>query len=82
MKYLTVIQARSSSSRLPGKSLMLVGGMPLVQLCAVRAKNPFSQVLVATSNDDSDDELKEPPSSQESVLPRSLPNWVFKLGEK
>ncbi|MDC3262019.1 hypothetical protein OAU90_00615 [Candidatus Pseudothioglobus singularis] len=57
MKYLTVIQARSSSTRLPGKSLMPVGGVPLALLCALRAKNKFSQVLIATSDERSDDKL-------------------------
>jgi spore coat polysaccharide biosynthesis protein SpsF len=57
MKYLTIIQARSSSSRLPRKSLMSVAGIPLVHLCAIRAKNDFSKLIVATSNEASDDDL-------------------------
>ena len=57
MKYLTIIQARSSSSRLPRKSLMPVAGIPLVHLCAIRAKNDFSRLIVATSNEASDDTL-------------------------
>ena len=59
MKYITVIQARSSSSRLPGKSLMPVGEIPLALLCALRAKNGFSKVVVATSTDSSDNELAD-----------------------
>ena len=59
MKYLTIIQARSSSTRLPGKSLMPIAGIPLVHLCAIRAKNHFSKLVVATSNNTSDDDLAE-----------------------
>ena len=57
MKYLTIIQARSSSSRLPQKSLMSIAGIPLAHLCAIRAKNNFSRLIVATSNEASDDDL-------------------------
>ena len=57
MKYLTIIQARSSSSRLPRKSLMPIAGIPLAHLCAIRAKNDFSRLIVATSNEASDDDL-------------------------
>lgn len=57
MKYLTIIQARSSSSRLPRKSLMPIAGIPLAHLCAIRAKNDFSKLIVATSNESSDDDL-------------------------
>jgi spore coat polysaccharide biosynthesis protein SpsF (cytidylyltransferase family) len=59
MKYLTIIQARSSSSRLPRKSLMPIAGIPLAHLCAIRAKNNFSRLIVATSNESSDDDLAE-----------------------
>jgi spore coat polysaccharide biosynthesis protein SpsF len=59
MKYLTIIQARSSSSRLPRKSLMPIAGIPLALLCATRAKNDFSRLIVATSNEASDDDLAE-----------------------
>jgi len=57
MKYLTIIQARSSSSRLSRKSLMSVAGIPLVHLCEIRAKNDFSKLIAATSNEASDDDL-------------------------
>jgi spore coat polysaccharide biosynthesis protein SpsF (cytidylyltransferase family) len=59
MKYLTIIQARLSSSRLPRKSLMPIAGIPLAHLCAIRAKNDFSRLIVATSNEASDDDLAE-----------------------
>lgn len=57
MKYLTIIQARSSSTRLPGKSLMRLNNIPLIELCSLRATNNFSELVVATSNESSDDEL-------------------------
>ena len=59
MTYLTIIQARSSSVRLPRKSLMPIAGIPLAHLCAMRAKNEFSKVIIATSNETSDDDLVE-----------------------
>ena len=57
MKYLTIIQARTSSTRLPKKSLMPISEIPLVKLCALRADNNFSDLVVATSYEKSDDEL-------------------------
>lgn len=59
MKYVTIIQARSSSSRFPRKSLMPIAGIPLIRLCAIRAKNDFSKLIVATSSEASDDELSK-----------------------
>lgn len=52
-----VIQARTSSSRLPAKALLPIGGIPLAVLCAKRAANTGLPVVVATSTDDSDTEL-------------------------
>lgn len=57
MKYFTIIQARSSSSRLPRKSLMKINEIPLIKLCALRAMNDFSDLIIATSNETSDDDL-------------------------
>ena len=57
MKYITVIQARTSSKRLPKKSLMQIFGKPLAVLCAERSSNEFSDLIVATSNEKSDDDL-------------------------
>ena len=53
------IQARMSSKRLPGKSIMSIGGYPLVVLAALRAGNTGQRVIVVTSEDKSDDELFE-----------------------
>lgn len=52
-----VLQARTSSQRLPGKALLPVRGVPLVVLAARRAARTGLGVVVATSTDASDDEL-------------------------
>lgn len=54
---LVVLQARVSSSRLPGKALLDFHGLPLVILAARRAGNRGARVIVATSSDRSDDAL-------------------------
>lgn len=56
-KSLVIIQSRFSSSRLPGKALFPIKGMPLVVLAALRAGNTGRKVLVATSTQPSDDEI-------------------------
>jgi spore coat polysaccharide biosynthesis protein SpsF len=52
-----VLQARTSSTRLPGKVLLPVAGLPLAVLAAKRAGYDGSEVVVATSDDPSDDVL-------------------------
>lgn len=54
-----VIQARTSSSRLPAKAFLPVAGLPSVVLCALRAANHGADVVVATSDEPSDDLLVE-----------------------
>lgn len=49
-----VIQSRMASSRLPGKALLPVGGLPSVVLCAKRAANTGLPVEVATTDAPSD----------------------------
>ena len=48
-----------SSSRLPGKVLRPLSGMPLVVLCAKRLGLAGNRVVVLTSDDKSDDDLVE-----------------------
>ncbi len=55
MKVMVLLQARTSSSRLPAKVLLPLAGMPLVVLAARRAGNTGLSVMVATSDDPSDD---------------------------
>lgn len=52
-----VIQARTSSSRLPGKVLLPIGGVPIAVLIARRFQRFDMDVVVATSDDPSDDIL-------------------------
>lgn len=52
-----VLQARTSSSRLPAKSLLPIGGLPLAVLCARRLGAAGCDVVLATSDDASDDLL-------------------------
>src|SRR5215208_473351 len=57
MATIVLVQCRSLSSRLPGKALLPVAGMPAAVLCARRAANTGLDVRVVTSNDTSDDVL-------------------------
>ncbi|MNZ49073.1 3-deoxy-manno-octulosonate cytidylyltransferase [compost metagenome] len=57
MKSVAVLQARTNSSRLPGKVLLPINGIPLVVLAAKRAANTGRNVIVATSRESSDDAL-------------------------
>ncbi len=53
----TVIQIRSSSTRLPRKALLPVAGFPMGVLVALRAMRGNVPVRMATSDDASDNEL-------------------------
>ena len=59
MSVLAILQARMTSSRLPGKVLMDVEGMPMIgrQLERVKKSKLVNEIVVATSVDSSDDEL-------------------------
>lgn len=52
-----LLQARTNSSRLPGKVLLPVEGVPLVVLAALRASNTGHRVIVVTSSEPTDDVL-------------------------
>ena len=54
-----ILQARMSSRRLPGKVLLDLTGMPFVILAAKRAMNTGMHLIVATSDEASDDPLIE-----------------------
>lgn len=60
-KYGVIIQARTSSSRLPGKVLMDIDGQPMLlrQLKRLRRGLRIPKLLVATSNDSSDDPVEQ-----------------------
>lgn len=57
MNRIAVLQARTSSSRLPAKVLLPLGGLPLAVLAARRAMNTGIPLLVATSVEQDDDVL-------------------------
>jgi len=57
VRCVAILQARSNSSRLPGKSLLPIAGIPIVQLAAKRAANNGIEVIVATSDEQHDDYL-------------------------
>lgn len=54
-----VIQSRLSSTRLPGKAMLCIAGMPLVELVARRAARSGHDVVVATSAEASDDHIAD-----------------------
>jgi spore coat polysaccharide biosynthesis protein SpsF len=56
-----IVQARMSSRRLPGKSLRLLGGKPMLQyvLESLTQVDELAGTLVATSTDTSDDPIAE-----------------------
>lgn len=59
MKILAILQARTSSSRLPGKVLMKINGTPMIswQIQRISKSKRISHLVVATSSDQSDDAL-------------------------
>lgn len=59
MSSVAILQARTNSSRLPGKVLLPIKGIPLAVLAAKRAANTGREIIVATSSESSDDGLAE-----------------------
>jgi spore coat polysaccharide biosynthesis protein SpsF (cytidylyltransferase family) len=61
MKVVSIIQARMSSTRLPGKVLMPLAGKPVLAhvVDRVRACKTIDEVVVATSTDPSDDAIED-----------------------
>ena len=58
-----VIQSRLTSSRLPGKALLTIAGLPLVELVARRASRSGHEVVVATSEERDDAPHRRAPRS-------------------
>jgi spore coat polysaccharide biosynthesis protein SpsF len=58
---LAILQARTSSSRLPGKVLLPLAGAPMIlrQIERVRRARRIDRLVVATSDDPSDNELAQ-----------------------
>ncbi len=59
MRTRVVVQSRLSSSRLPGKAMLTIAGMPLIELVARRVANTGHEVVVATSAEAFDDHIAE-----------------------
>src|SRR5881275_109446 len=59
LKVRIIIQARLTSARLPGKALLPVAGYPSAILAALRGSNKKHSIILATSDDPSDDRLVE-----------------------
>ncbi|MEA5153660.1 aldo/keto reductase [Raineyella sp.] len=59
MRTRVVIQSRLNSSRLPGKAMMMIGGMPLIELVARRAGRGGHEVVVATSREEYDQRIAD-----------------------
>ena len=59
MTILGIVQARSTSSRLPGKVLLPIEGVPMVvyQLERLKRCESLDRLVLATSSDSSDDDL-------------------------
>ena len=56
MKIVAIVQARMGSSRLPGKVLKLINGIPVIELLLLRLSKSklVDQIVVATSDTDTD----------------------------
>ena len=57
MKPLIILQSRTSSTRLPGKALLPIGGIPLALLCAKRLSRDGLPLILATTEEESNDVL-------------------------
>ena len=67
---LAILQARMSSTRLPGKVLLPILGQPMLALQierVLRAKK-IDRLIVATSNDPSDDPIEIPPGKYTAIF--------------
>lgn len=74
-----ILQARTSSSRLPGKVLMPILGMPMVlrQIERLKYSTKIDQIVLATSIDKSDDDLAHVVESSGIPVVRGQLNDVF-----
>ena len=75
-----IIQARMSSSRLPGKSLIPINGITLLERVFARLEQSkaLNKIIVATSDHQSDDPIEEFCESKKFAYHRSSLNNVYK----
>ena len=61
MRIVATIEARMTSSRLPGKVLMPAGGVPMLKHLVTRleAVTSIQEIVLATTNNKTDDPLVE-----------------------
>lgn len=85
---MAVIQARMSSSRLPGKTLADIGGEPSLALLLrrVRGARRLAQIVVATSSETIDDPIEELAASLGAAVARGprddvLARFLLAIGE-
>lgn len=78
-RHLVILQARMSSSRLPGKVMMEVNGEPMIyrQIKRILKSEFVDDLIVATSMDKSDDELVDFLISKQIKVFRGSLNNVF-----
>lgn len=57
LRVVAVMQARTASSRLPGKALLPIAGIPSAMLASLRARNRSCEFIFATSSEPADDRL-------------------------
>ena len=57
MRFISILQARTNSARLPKKSLLPIAGVPLSLLCAKRCFSKDLEFILATSDNKTDDDL-------------------------
>jgi len=59
MKTVAIIQARSTSTRLPNKVMMKINGVPMISLLLERIKNSnqIDEIIVASTESKEDDQL-------------------------
>ena len=59
-KFTVILQARMSSTRLPGKVLANLGGKPLLEFLILRLKisRNIHQIIIATTTNKKDDEIR------------------------
>ena len=81
-KVICIVQARTSSKRFPGKVLELVGKVPMIifQLNRLKKSNVFNKLILATSDDRSDDKLAKTVSEEGfNVFRGSLNNVLLRF---
>jgi spore coat polysaccharide biosynthesis protein SpsF len=81
-----ILQCRTGSTRLPGKALLPLGGLPIAILAARRVAGPGKRVVLATSDQAQDDVLADEAQAHEVEVFRGslddvLGRFVGALGD-